>query len=1101
MQNRLTLIVVFSLLSTSMFGQLLNKRGNPILTNFTPEIYNGTEQTWSIAQDDRGVMYFGTHDNGIIEYDGFHWRNISIPESKPVYSMVKGNDGKIYIGSTGELGYLEPNVYGRLEFVSLAHFIPDSIKQKFTLFFYKTYSFNDEIYFCTPVYIFKYNGKTLLPISLGDRKNTGIFLTFIANNSIYIGSYSKGLFTLDSNNSLNVAPGAQIFEQKDIYSILEYDEKNLLVITSVGIYKYNPISGGTQLIDGSKKFLTKLFKQSFLPYYSTVVGNNFGLGFVQSDWVSYLELSKNGEPEGLINKQTGLQGSLVSSLYYKNNEPLWITLIDGGISKAEVHSSIRKFGKESGIDELIIDIIRYNGILYIATLNGAFYLDSDSNGMPVFKPVENISGQVMELMIFTPQNSKPILLAGTYLDGIYEIKNNKGFSISEPLKTKFPDVQHNVQCLYQSKRNPNILYVGKNHGLSTLTWENGGWARTNNLFKDEIITEIASICEDNRGNLWVSTSFKGLLVITQDQKINPLSSLNYQFKNSKQVYFHSKQDSLYFLTPYGIFSYKYEDSTFSKSNFSDKYDNNKGVFRISEGSNITSLLCYDQNKGQYWVETIEKDENNQQIINNTPFKRLPNKWSDAIYVEPDGVLWIGMAKELYSYEPTIKRDYSNPFRALIRKVVAKDSLLFDGCYYSVGDSGKLNISMEQQSVQIPRLSYKHNGIVINYSAPFYEKESEIQYSHYLEGSDETTWGKWDNRTETTYTNLREGKYIFSVKARNIYNTESIVASFSFEIRPPWYRTILAYILYLCSMVALIWGIVKWNTRRLIAEKEHLEQIVKERTAEVVAQKEEIEVQNEKIAAQNEEIKSSIQYASRIQGAILTPPDQVNRIFPDNFILYLPRDIVSGDFYYITQVGNKRISVVADCTGHGVPGGFMSMLGVSFLTQIISQTEDLSAATILNKLRHQVITALHQTGEIGGSKDGMDIALYIFDDQTMKLQFAGANNPLIHISNGELNHIKSDKMPIGIHIRGDVPFTNFELDVKKGDVIYTFSDGYADQFGGGDARKFMIKNLKDLLLEIHQKPMDEQRDILDKTLLNWHGDTPRIDDVVVMGMRV
>ncbi|HSA04163.1 MAG TPA: SpoIIE family protein phosphatase [Tenuifilaceae bacterium] len=417
------------------------------------------------------------------------------------------------------------------------------------------------------------------------------------------------------------------------------------------------------------------------------------------------------------------------------------------------------------------------------------------------------------------------------------------------------------------------------------------------------------------------------------------------------------------------------------------------------------------------------------------------------------------------------------------------------------DDGRRVPSLEQQPIQVPRLSYHYNGVVINFSSPYFERESDILYSHYLEGSDEETWSKWDSRTETTYTNLREGKYTFYVKAKNIYDKESIVASYSFEIRPPWYRTILAYFIYFILFVVVIWGIVKWNTRRLIEEKIRLEEIVKERTAEVVAQKEEIEIQNEKIAAQNEEIKSSIHYASRIQGAILTPPEQINRIFPDNFILYLPRDIVSGDFYYITQIGSKKISVVADCTGHGVPGGFMSMLGVSFLTQIISQTEDLHAATILNKLRHQVITALHQTGEIGGSKDGMDLALYILDEQTMHLEFAGANNPLVHISNGELNHIKSDKMPIGIHLRGDTPFTNFELDVKKGDVIYTFSDGYADQFGGGDARKFMIKNLKELLLEIHQKPMDEQREILHKTLLDWHGDTPRIDDVVVMGVRI
>ena len=312
---------------------------------------------------------------------------------------------------------------------------------------------------------------------------------------------------------------------------------------------------------------------------------------------------------------------------------------------------------------------------------------------------------------------------------------------------------------------------------------------------------------------------------------------------------------------------------------------------------------------------------------------------------------------------------------------------------------------------------------------------------------------------------------------------------------------MAFILYFILAVCLVWGIVKWNTRRLIAEKERLEQIVRERTAEVVAQKEEIEQQKEKIAAQNEEITSSIQYASRIQTALLTPTDQINRIFPENFILYLPRDIVSGDFYYITQAGKLKVSVVADCTGHGVPGGFMSMLGISFLTQIIGTKTDLKANEVLNELRNLVITALHQTGEIGGSKDGMDIAIYIIDEETQTLQFAGANNPLILIRNNELTHIKGDKMPIGIHLRGELSFTNNVIQIQKGDVIYTFSDGYVDQFGGEDGRKFMIKHFKELLLEIHHKPMSEQRQILDETLKNWHGNTPRIDDVVVMGVRI
>ena len=1096
MKYKFFLGILFVLTLTSASAQQFNKYGHPLITNFSAEDYNGTDQTWSIVQDDRGVMYFGTWENGIVEYDGVIWRRISIPDNKPVYSLTRGDDGSIYVGASGDFGFLEPTVSGNLQYVSLTDRISDSLKQGFTHIF-KTYFFKGKTYFCSTTYIFVYDGKTVDAIYLGDKKIFANFLTFICDNKIYVGSFLKGLLILE-NKDLVLAPGAEVFVEKNIFSILPYNEAEGLVVTDGGLYLYNYSSGASRRVKDSDGFFDRVFEAA-IPYSPIQLNSkNYGIGNVQSDWLSYIQFTKDFKPTEIVNKEIGLSSSQITYLYQGGDSPVWCTFYDGAISRFEVNSNLKRFAKESGIDDFITDIVRFNGILYISTFNGVYYLGFEKNGIPKFYPVENISGTVWDLLEFKTPNGKSILLAGSYTDGVFEIRNNRAYSISEKLKVKFPTVQHNIFTLFQSRFNPETLYMGMAGSLATISW-NGDWVETKKIKEDKINYPIRSIQEDKFGDLWLGSQVKGINVISKTGEYIDFSS-HKDLVDSKEFSFINSNDTLFIISNKGVFHYSYTDSSFIKGGLVNPYANTNGIFRIQSTQNGFVAICSDD-EGKYWAQLFEKDSIGSWGVNSTPFKRLPNKSIDALYVDADGTIWIGISKELFSYNPNLNRNFDLPFRALIRKVVAKDSLLFEGNFFSTLDDGRRVPSLEQQPIQVPRLSYHYNGVVINFSSPYFERESDILYSHYLEGSDEETWSKWDSRTETTYTNLREGKYTFYVKAKNIYDKESIVASYSFEIRPPWYRTILAYFIYFILFVVVIWGIVKWNTRRLIEEKIRLEEIVKERTAEVVAQKEEIEIQNEKIAAQNEEIKSSIHYASRIQGAILTPPEQINRIFPDNFILYLPRDIVSGDFYYITQIGSKKISVVADCTGHGVPGGFMSMLGVSFLTQIISQTEDLHAATILNKLRHQVITALHQTGEIGGSKDGMDLALYILDEQIMHLEFAGANNPLVHISNGELNHIKSDKMPIGIHLRGDTPFTNFELDVKKGDVIYTFSDGYADQFGGGDARKFMIKNLKELLLEIHQKPMDEQREILHKTLLDWHGDTPRIDDVVVMGVRI
>ncbi|MCF6184899.1 MAG: SpoIIE family protein phosphatase, partial [Bacteroidales bacterium] len=209
----------------------------------------------------------------------------------------------------------------------------------------------------------------------------------------------------------------------------------------------------------------------------------------------------------------------------------------------------------------------------------------------------------------------------------------------------------------------------------------------------------------------------------------------------------------------------------------------------------------------------------------------------------------------------------------------------------------------------------------------------------------------------------------------------------------------------------------------------------------------VEKAKDKIEKQQKNIMDSIHYAGRIQEAVLPPDEFLNRILGEHFVLFRPRDIVSGDFYWATQRGDKTVIVAADCTGHGVPGAFMSMLGISFLNEIVNKEEILQANIILNRLRENVKKSLRQTGKENEAKDGMDIALCIIDKKEMKIQYAGAYNPLLIIRNEEISRIKADRMPIGIYLREKESFTNNIIDIHKGDLLYIFSDGYVDQFGG------------------------------------------------------
>ena len=264
---------------------------------------------------------------------------------------------------------------------------------------------------------------------------------------------------------------------------------------------------------------------------------------------------------------------------------------------------------------------------------------------------------------------------------------------------------------------------------------------------------------------------------------------------------------------------------------------------------------------------------------------------------------------------------------------------------------------------------------------------------------------------------------------------------------------------------------------------------------------EIKLQRDQIYQQNKEITDSIQYAQRIQTAILPPSDYIKKIFPNRFLLFLPRDIVSGDFYWLMEKNEKIISVIADCTGHGVPGAFMSMLGIAFLNEIVSKSDHLHPNEILDQLREHVITSLHQTGRTGESQDGMDIVLFILDKKENVLEFAGANNHLFIFRNNELMITKGDNMPIGIHTRAQQPFTSHTIKLQKNDILYTFTDGYPDQFGGPNHKKFMIRKFKKLLKEIHDKPMAEQKNILENTLDKWMTASDQIDDILVMGIKI
>jgi len=343
-----------------------------------------------------------------------------------------------------------------------------------------------------------------------------------------------------------------------------------------------------------------------------------------------------------------------------------------------------------------------------------------------------------------------------------------------------------------------------------------------------------------------------------------------------------------------------------------------------------------------------------------------------------------------------------------------------------------------------------------------------------------------------------------------------------------------------------------NEKNIVLEQQKEEitvqrDLILESNEELQQQKEEIMTQRDLIEEKNREVTDSINYAKRIQEAVLPVSASARAVLGEHFILFKPKDIVSGDFYWTTKiVGNRQsavnspqsavnspqtadcklptadllIVVVADCTGHGVPGAFMSMLGISFLNEIVRKQEITQANHILNELRKEIVNALQQKGQVDEQKDGMDISLLVVNTETNECQWAGANNPLYIVRGGQnpqgltkpellqnlegLEEIKGDKMPIAIYLVMN-EFTNHNFNVEKGDCLYLFSDGFSDQYGGSNKRKFMSGNFKKLLQNISSKSMKEQKKILSETIdswMNYSGKTyEQTDDITVLGIKI
>ena len=392
------------------------------------------------------------------------------------------------------------------------------------------------------------------------------------------------------------------------------------------------------------------------------------------------------------------------------------------------------------------------------------------------------------------------------------------------------------------------------------------------------------------------------------------------------------------------------------------------------------------------------------------------------------------------------------------------------------------------------LPYKKYSVRINYSGINFSAPDQVYFSTYLENFD-NDWSKMTTSREITY-NLSDGKYKFSLVSINADGmSQKVPVSFDIFIKRPFWRSWWFILAVLAISTFIVIWIIKEREKAQKKIQGYLEKELEERTKIVMQQKAEIEMQNL-------EITDSINYAKRIQTSILPDINKLKETFKDAFILFNPRDIVSGDFYWFDRLEeDKFILVCADSTGHGVPGAFMSMIGSTLLQDIVTRMKISKPSEILTLLDKQIFSTLNQNVELGVSNDGMDMVVCEFDIRTRHIRFASAMRPVIIVLNGESFYIKGNRSSVGGESVMQKYYDDQEYYLNEGDTVYLFSDGLSDQFGGTDGKKMKIARLKEHIDEVSKLPMDEQKEAILKFYLDWKGNYDQVDDILFMGVRI
>lgn len=1049
-----------------------------------------TTQSWAITQDEKGIVYFG-NGSGLIAFDGEKWEAFPVTNRSTVRSIAyDGKTKRIYAGAVNELGYYDVDSIGQMRYHSLVEHIPKEHREFNNV--WKTYRINDAVYYQSFKYIFVWKDQeitTILPQS-------SYHLSTMIADTLFVMDRKVGLSKVE-DNQLKLIQDGDLLKNKRVYGMVEIQSgRQLLFTRSHGIYErlngkiqQVPIDFEKVLSDAQVYHACKLADGRI-----AVATVRDGLFILSADGRSFLQH---------IREADGLTSNGIFYIYEDLEKGLWLAQ-SSGISRVDLGSPVTVFNDKHGMKGKTNNFIRHQGEIYVGTSLGMMKLVRDKTALSNAYRLEEMPLINTPIWAFEAIDEDLIIAAS---QGLFLLRNGRLSEIQSGYALR----------LTPSEKFENTFYIRKLNTFNLLVKKDNNWI-VQPAF-EAIKGQIQTSVELNGSELWVSVNETGIMKFDISNGIDHTSKPIKTFTEEhglpslRRNILFTYQGELVAGTQYGFYRFDEKEQRFVE-------DARWGIpYNPDEKQSFIMHFAPD---GTPWTGIIfdpvaygvkQADEETFKWVHQ-PFMQIPDNTVRDLIFEKDSILWITSTEGLFRYDLAqgINKDHS--FKSLIRKVslLKNDSLLQGG--YGTGMNRESGI----------KLPYQFNSLRFEYAVSSFVNPESNQYQFKLEGYDED-WSNFTTESKRDVTNLDEGSYTFRLRARNLYEQMSEEVQFEFEVLPPWYRSYFAYAVYLIGAIALVWLVTVLNSKRLRQANEKLERIVKDRTAEVrsqnetlIQQKEELKLQHEEISAQHDYIEGqnsqlkeqhiritdSIRYAQTIQEGMLPFNERMEQALNEYFVLYRPKDIVSGDFYWFEQIGNQKLMAVVDCTGHGVPGAFMSMIGISILNDIVIKEHYTSPKDILEKLDLLVRRVLKQDSN-ASNQDGMDAAICAWEEKEdgIHLSFAGAKRPMYLIKNQEFIQYKGAVRSIGGYQgkKGDKPFENTTLIIPKNSTVYLTTDGYADQNGLDNPKKIGSPKLRKLLQDNDALPLVQQKEILEKFLNEYQKDVEQRDDITIIGFRV